>query len=166
MSYTAAMARPVRLPDAAILALIDELRSERTALTGMALRAELRRRHGTPGGVSRIYRLLASSRRAPPQPTPPPPLPAAALDTDTTRLQQKLAEALERADLAEHREQTHQDRWANEIAELRAQVAQLAGHARRNRQLENQVLSSARELAAAYRRISDLEEQLLRREAP
>lgn len=148
------MARPPRLPDSAILELIAELRGQHAILTGTRLRDELARRHGFRGGVSRVYRLL--SQATSPRPAPPPP-PAVAGTTDS---QAQLAAALERARLAEHREEAHQARWANEIHELRQQVQALRHAARRLSILEQDVLDRSRELAAAYRRIADLESQL------
>ena len=61
------MARPPRLPDATILELIEELRTQHAVLTGTRLREELQARHGSPGGVTRVYRLLHQAA----QPRPP-----------------------------------------------------------------------------------------------
>jgi hypothetical protein len=149
------MARPPRLPDAAILELIAELCGQQAALTGTTLRAELQRRYGFRGGVSRIYRLLqmATAPRAAPLPSPAP----RSADAD---LHAELAAALERARLAEYREEHHQARWAGEIHQLREQVQLLREAAHRLPQLEREVQDRSRELAAAYRRIADLESQL------
>jgi hypothetical protein len=151
------MARPPRLPDATILALIEELRAQHAVLTGTRLRNELQARHGTPCGVSRLYRLLHQATQPPPArpPTPPPDLPA-----DVAELQAQLAAALERARLAEHREEAHQDRWAGEIHALREQVRGQHDAAHRLRVLEQDVLDRSRELASAHLRIADLEARL------
>jgi hypothetical protein len=149
------MARPPRLPNNAILELIHELRGQNAALTGTQLRDELRRRHGMPCGVSRVYRLLQAATA--PIAAPAPPLGLAASDAD---LHAELAAALERARLAEYREEHHQARWASEIHELREQVRSLRDAAHRLTVLERDVLDRSRELAAAYRRIADLETQL------
>jgi len=149
------MARPPRLPDAAILALIEEMRGQHAVLTGTTLRAELARRYGFRGGVSRIYRLLKTSTA--PQPAPLRSPPSRSADAD---LQSELAAALERARLAEYREETHQSRWAGEIHQLREQLQLLRQAARRLPQLEREVQDRSRELAAAYKRIADLEAQL------
>ena len=114
------MARPPRLSDAAILALIDELRTRHPALTGTQLRAELKARHGTPGGVTRIYRLLHAATA--PQRAPSPPAVTRDAPPPSSDLQAKLAAALERARLAEYREEHNQARWATEIDQLRQQV--------------------------------------------
>lgn len=150
------MARPPRLADSTILALIEELRAQHTVLTGTRLREELARRHGTPCGVSRIYRLLHQATR--PQPASPIAVPLAT--GDIADLQAQLAAALERAHLAEHREESHQTRWAGEIHRLREEVRTLHDASHRLRIVEAELLDRSRELASAYRRLSDLESKL------
>ena len=152
------MARPPRLSDATILALIDELRTSHPALTGTQLRAELKARHGTPGGVTRIYRLLHAATA--PQRAPSPPAVTRDAPPPSSDLQAKLAAALERARLAEYREEHHQSHWATEIDQLRQQVHALRHASHRLAVLERAVLDRSRELAAAWRRISDLESQV------
>jgi hypothetical protein len=149
------MARPPRLPDLAILELIQELRGRRAVLTGTQLRAELQRRFGVRGGVTRIYRLLNEATA--PRPAPSPASLATAESPDP---QSELAAALERARLAEYREEHHQARWAGEIHQLREQVRALSHAAHRLPILEAELQDRSRELAAAYRRIADLEAQL------
>jgi hypothetical protein len=153
------MARPPRLPDAEILQVIDELRARHGTITGLELRAELQRRHGHRGGVTRIYRLL-QQRRALPRPAPAPAPPPTAPAGDLAQLQAELAAALERARLAEHREEAHQARWANEIHQLREQVRTFGENAHRLAVLEADLRDRSRELTAAYYRIADLESQL------
>lgn len=155
------MARPPRLPDAAILHLIRELRGQHAVLTGTQVRNELRTRHGAPCGVARVYRLLQAATA--PVAAPATPFGLAASDAD---LHAELAAALERARLAEYREEHHQARWASEIHELREQVRKLRDAAHRLTVLERDVLDRSRELAAAYRRIADLESQLLAATGP
>jgi hypothetical protein len=151
------MARPPRLPDGTILHLIAELRAQHAVLTGTRLREELQARHGTPGGVSRVYRLLHQATRPPPA-RPPDPLPT--LPVDVVELQAELAAALERARLAEHREEAHQDRWAGEIHRLREEARGFHDASHRLRVLEQDVLDRSRELASAHLRIADLESRL------
>jgi len=146
------MARPPRLPDATILDLIAELRSQHAALTGTTLRTELKARHGTPCGVSRIYRLLHTATLPDASPTPAP---SSAADQTV-----ELAAALKRAELAEYREEHHQTRWAGEVHSLREQVHALRDAGHRLPILEQQLLDRSRELAAAWIRIADLEDQL------
>jgi hypothetical protein len=155
--YYPVMARPPRLPDTEIQQVIDELRARRGTITGLELRAELQRRHGHPGGVTRIYRLLQQSALTRPAPPPAPPPPAT---SDLAELQSQLAAALERSRLAEHREEAHQARWAGEIHALREQVRTLHDASHRLAVLEADLRDRSRELAAAYHRIADLESQL------
>ncbi len=149
------MARPPRLPDATILELIDELRAKHAVLTGTRLREELQARHGSPCGVSRIYRLLHQAAQPTRPPDPPPALPV-----DVADLQAELAVALERARPAEHREEAHQDRWASEIHRLREEAHGYRDASHRLRVLEQDVLDRSRELASAYLRIAELEARL------
>ena len=149
------MARPPRLPDTEIQQVIDELRARRGVITGIELRAELQRRHGHRGGVTRIYRLLQQSM--PTRPTPPPAAPAT---SDVVELQSQLTAALERARLAEHREEAHQDRWAAEIHRLREEARGFHDASHRLRVLEQDVLDRSRELASAHLRIAELEARL------
>ena len=152
------MARPPLLPDAAILAVIAELRAQHAVLTGTRLREELAARYGTPCGVSRIYRLLHQATQPQPVPAVPAarPLPAG----NVADLQAQLAAALERARLAEHREEHHQARWANEIHALREQVRTHLDASHRLKILEGELQDRSRELASAYLRMSDLETRL------
>jgi hypothetical protein len=151
------MARPPRLTDSQIQQVIDELRRRRGAVTGLELRAELQRRHGHRGGVTRVYRLLRQN--ALPHSTPAPPTSPQATD-HLAELQSQLTAALERARLAEHREETHQARWAGEIHALREQVRTLHDGSHRLRIVETELLDRSRELASAYLRMSDLESKL------
>jgi hypothetical protein len=157
------MPRPPRLPDEQILALIAELRTRHPVLTGMRLREELKRRHGAPFGVSRVYRLLREATVPSPARAAPDPAPTTdPLPTEVAELRAELQRALERATLAEHREEHHQARWAGEIHRLREQVQAHREAAHRLPQLEREVQDRSRELAAAYHRIADLEESLRR----
>jgi Plasmid replication region DNA-binding N-term len=90
-------------------------------LTGRQLRRELKNRFGAVGKTARVFHLWREETsnlerdRA-----------AAALPTDIAELQRRLivaeaaaAENLKRAELAEFREQAHQEHWALKIDELR-----------------------------------------------
>jgi len=151
------MARPPLLPDAAILAVIDELRDQHVVLTGTRLRDELARRHGLRGGVTRLYRLLHQATQPRPVRAPATRLEPAG---DGAELQAQLAAALERARLAEHREEHHQTRWAGEIHALREQVRTHLDASHRLKILEGELQDRSRELASAFYRISDLENEI------
>ena len=181
------MSRPPRLPDTTLLALISELRATHPALTGTRLREELTRRHGTPCGVARVYRLLRTSALTMPSIAPPTaalghlaiapdsihsstapqspaspsaPAPATPSTVGTGDLLAQLRQALERAELAEYREESHQTRWAGEIHALREQLRDASNSGQRMRWMEDEVRNKARELASAFLRIADLENQL------
>ena len=152
------MARPPLLPDSLILDLIAELRAQHAVLTGTRVREELERRHGHRAGVARLYRLLA--RATAPPPAAPPPTLATSPPADAADLHAQLDAALERARLAEHREEHHQARWAGEIHALREQVRAHLDASHRLKSLELELLDRSRELASAYLRMSDLESRL------
>jgi len=50
-----------QLPDGSIETIIRELFEQGTAVTGVSVRDELRKRFGKPGGVARIYRLIKTT---------------------------------------------------------------------------------------------------------
>ncbi len=152
------MARPPLLPDSLILDLIAELRAQHAVLTGTRVREELERRHGHRAGVARLYRLLA--RATAPPPAAAPPTMATSPRADAADLHAQLDAALERARLAEHREEHHQARWAGEIHALREQVRAHLDASHRLKSLELELLDRSRELASAYLRMSDLESRL------
>jgi hypothetical protein len=120
-------------------------------VSGRALRAALRTRFGAAGKTDRVFTICRSLRR---------PTIAAPADVIELRARIEAAEqgraqaeaardaALARAERSEARELAHQDRWANEIHELRAHVEQLKGEGARRRALEDQVLRLTREVQA------------------
>jgi hypothetical protein len=147
---------PPHVSDLTIRTLIKELTEGDRLPSGAALRATLRKRHGCSGGVTRIYRLLAQAR---PKPTPP----AAAIEQQ--KLEHELHSLRQSAQLAEHREQVHQTRWAMEVDQLRQKVTALEPlAAQATRALENAELLR-RQLYAAHVRIAALEQELLDKNA-
>ena len=114
------MARPPKLSAAEIEGIIRELRLRAGVLTGTMVRAELQRRFGVRAGTERIYRMLRT-----PSSTPSPPAQNSGPEERIRELETALAAALKRAELAEHREQVHQDKWALELHELRNEVHRL-----------------------------------------
>ena len=94
------------------------------SLTGRQLRKELKSRFGAVGKTARVFQLWREEtermRRE---------IAAAALPTEVAELQHRLqiaettaAENLKRAELAELREQAHQEHWALKIDELRRKL--------------------------------------------
>ena len=92
--------RPPLISEELIKAAIREAAAQSGRVTGVAVRAILARRHGNRGGVARIYRVIAASQQAAHQVAP-------ALHRPLTSSESQQA-AIERANLAEHREQVHQ----------------------------------------------------------
>jgi hypothetical protein len=129
--------------------LIGELTIGNTLPSGAALRAALDERFGSRGGVARIYRLLADERVR----LTPPPQPGSieALQREVEMLREKLARS-------EEREYAHQNRWAEEVDQLRLKLAALeplaqqARVARDSDQLLRHRLNAAEARAAALER--------------
>ena len=98
-------------------------------MSGRALCAELRTRFGAVGKTERVFAIWreeigAIAARAQ----------AAAVPADVRELKRRLAEAetaaaenLKRAELAEYREQAHQERWAMEVDRLRQEIRAMRG---------------------------------------
>ena len=131
---------PKQLADDQIRSVIESLHQQQQRVTGLAVRAELRRLYGVPGGVDRIYRLLNELQ------------PHASIDSsrrlreELASLKNQLALAVQRAELAEHREQAHQEKWAMEIDQLRQQLRAAQVDSRKLGEAQNQVLELRREL--------------------
>lgn len=148
-------ARQIR---AAVLAL---RKTDGPSISGVRVRAFLKRRHGHPGSVSRVYRVLRETlsdyeRAQRPQPSPIIAPNTAALLAECERLRLAEAAALERARLAEHREQVHQDKWLMEIDRLRQQLSQAESQLQRRADMIEERLNLYRELQTAKNRIAEL----------
>jgi hypothetical protein len=150
----------MKVPDEAVLAVIDELRRSRVRVTGARVRRELHRRYGARGGVARIYRLLDA----------PPPASAverneleralADRDSQIDTLTAECQRLRDRVNLAEFREQATQDRTALEIHQLRERLRVTTTQAPRPAD-SDKILQLYRELHLARERIAQLEAQLV-----
>jgi hypothetical protein len=132
------------------------LRADR-AVSHRDLRQVLRERFGATGKTARVLRIwreesarLAAAERPD---VPPPNVPM--LPVDVRELQERLIQAEAhagelkvRAELAELREQSHQERWALEIDRLREELRAQPNHAREVRTLQSTVMRLTVELAA------------------
>jgi hypothetical protein len=141
-----------KLTDEQIVATFRDLSARNNHVSGRSLRAALREQFGAAGKTDRIFALYRALK-APPSAEP----------VDVLDLRQRIAEqeqlltaALNRAERSEAREVAHQDRWANEIHELRQRVEQLKSEAVRRKELEAQVLLLHRELQALRGRLARL----------
>ena len=143
---------PPHVSDQAIHATIRELMEEGRLPSGAKLRAVLKARFGSPGGVSRVYRLLSNTRI---RIAPPPVATAAEISGGELRA------VRERAERAEQREEAHQTRWAMEVDQLRMKVAVLEPLAHEARVAQEAALLLRRQLQAAEARVAALEQQLL-----
>jgi hypothetical protein len=143
---------PPRVSDAEVRAVIRELTVDKTLPPGAAVRRALESRFGSRGGVDRIYRLLAEEgvRLT-------PPLEPGSVEA----LQRELQAMRHRADRAEHREEAHQTRWAEEIDRLRRQVAALEPVAQQARIARDTNELLRHQLQAAELRAAQLEAQLM-----
>lgn len=150
----------MKVPDEAVLDVIDMLRRDRVRVTGARVRRELHRLYGARGGVARIYRLLDA---------PPPAsalerneLEAALADRDQqlAALTVECQRLRERVELAEFREQATQDRTALEIHQLRERLRVTTTQAPRPAD-SDKILQLYRELHLARERIAQLEAQLV-----
>jgi hypothetical protein len=120
-----------KLSNAQITSVCRELLTSHPGVTGSALRIELRRRFGSAGKKDRVYALWRSLRSEPIAGHEVPP-DQAELEAQLNEARRQIAQletalfdAEQRAARAEERERIHQDRWANEIYELRKQMRQL-----------------------------------------
>jgi hypothetical protein len=144
--------RPPLLSEQMIRAAIRELAGREQRITGVAVRELLSARYGARGGVTRIYRVL-NAARADDRDRSDRPLDAAQLIPSSESREAAIA----RADLAEHRERAHQERWARETDALRARLAVAEAASRDAEASKRRIVELARALASAQARIAHLE---------
>jgi hypothetical protein len=143
---------PPHVTDEQIRTLIRELAVGEHLPSGALLRAVLKRRFGSPGGVSRIYRLLSKARVKQ----------SVVRNVDAAELLERELQAMrERAERAEQREEAHQSRWAVEVDQLRLKVAAFEPLAQQARKALDSDGLLRRQLQAAEARIAVLEQQLI-----
>ena len=150
-----------KLTDAQITATYAALQAAGRPTSGRALRAELRLRYGASGKTGRVFALCRALRT--PQQVVDPSLRVLNEQLAAAQRQQAGAErerdlAVARAERSELREISHQDRWANEIHQLRQTVTELQGERHRRQTLEEQVLRLQRELQVLQRRLARQED--------
>lgn len=133
----------MKLTDAQVRGVIADLRDRQERVTGATLRRELQDRYGSPGGVSRIYRLLRES-------PPVDPVRVAAVE-------QEILETRERAERAEAREEAHQRRWAADVDRLRQRVRELEAAEKDARRWHDAYQRVAIELQSMQLRLAEME---------
>jgi len=146
---------PPHVSDREIQLVIRDLTVEDQLPSGAQLRAVLRARFGSRGGVSRIYRLLGNERSA------KKPVVAVQAQGDVGKLEREVESLRKALQLAEHREQAHQSRWAMEVDRLRQQVTSLESQASRTKAAMDTAELLRHQLHAAHVRIAVLEQQVL-----
>ena len=146
-----------RISDVSLRGVCRELLGAGRPVSHRVLRQVLHERFGATGKTARVLRVWReeSARQAvvAKQTNDRPPTPALPIDVQQlqARLQQAEAHAAEqtaRAEVAELREQSHQDRWALEIDQLREQLRAQPNYAREVRTLQSTVSRLTAELAA------------------
>jgi hypothetical protein len=145
------------LTDRAIRQTCRELLSQHPRITGRQLRRTLKDRFNASGKTERVFRIWREEVDAKEEAGRAPALPP-----DTTDLLRRLAAAETaatdnrlRAERAELREESHQDRWAAEVDQLRQTVKAQPKYAAEIRALQEQVLRLTVELHAARRLLAD-----------
>jgi hypothetical protein len=118
----------LQLSDQRIRATCRELLKKHGSLSGRAFREELRTRFGAVGKTTRVFKIWREESAS----TQAAQLPGeiALLKHRVKAAEAAAAEYLKRAELAEFREQAHQDHWALEVDRLRQEIAVLKGPSR------------------------------------
>lgn len=146
-----------RISDARLRGVCRELLGAGRPVSHRVLRQILQERFGATGKTARVLRVWreesARQAEAAIQTNDRPPAPTLPIDVQQLqeRLKQAEAHATEqsaRAEVAELREQSHQDRWALEIDRLREQLRAQPNYAREVRTLQGTVTRLTTELAA------------------
>jgi len=152
-----------KLSDAEIITTCRELFASNDALTGRALRAEVRRRFGFAGRTDRVFAIWRSIRDERPlgsghsQQGEDMQARLVAAEGRVRALESERDRAEERARRSEARELAHQDRWANEIHELRAAARRVEREETLRRRLEERVLQLHRERQELRNKLAQLQ---------
>ena len=131
--------------------------------TGRALRRELKVRFGAVGNTARVFAIwreeLEARREAGKRAGELPPVEVPRNGPDLLAqlkdAEQRASQNLARAELAELREQSHQDRWALEIDRLRQELRAQPGYAAELRRLQTQVTQLMVENAALREQLAE-----------
>jgi predicted RNase H-like nuclease (RuvC/YqgF family) len=145
-----------RISDIKLRSVCRELLRSGQPVSHRALRQVLRDRFGATGKTARVLKALRdeSARLSTAKSTDDrsnlPVLPADVRELQEllTKAEARAQEMKARAELAELREQSHQDRWGLEIDRLREQLRAQPNYAREVRALQNTVTRLTVELAA------------------
>ena len=144
----------LKLTDREIALVCRELIARDPATTRRAIEKALKRRYGSSGRTDRVCRIWRSIRE---KSAAPPGAPTSRILELEARLQDATVarEAAERrAMLSAERELAFQNRWANELHDLRNEVQRLSGEAVRRAEFEARVLELSRENATLKSRLA------------
>ena len=117
----------LQLPEERIRATCRELLRAQGSVSGRQLCEELRKRFGAVGKTMRVFRIWREECAAPVAASVKLPADMLLLQRRVEAAEAAAAVNLQRAELAEFREQAHQDHWALEIDRLRQELAALKG---------------------------------------
>jgi hypothetical protein len=138
----------VSLSEHQIRSTCRELHQQHGAVSGRALRQELRKRFGAVGKTARVFEIWRDEVKAREHAAPDDAV-LAAIQERLVAAEARAQANLERAELAELREQAHQDHWAMQIDRLRQDAVAQPKYAAEMRALQDQVIKLTAELAAA-----------------
>jgi hypothetical protein len=118
----------LQLSEQRIRTTCRDLLKEGRRISGRALCQELRARYGAVGKTARVFQIWREENAA--LATAELPGELALLEARVKAAEGAAAEYLKRAELAEFREQAHQDHWALEVDRLRQELVTLRGPSR------------------------------------
>jgi hypothetical protein len=137
-----------RLTEQCIRTTCRQLLKREGGVSGRELRRELRERFGAVGKAARVFRIWReeSLRKAASEHVPSS---MEELQARVLAAESKAADNQARAELAEFREQAHQDHWAAKIDRLRQESRGAHSYLAEIRTLQEQVLKLSHELQNA-----------------
>jgi len=145
-----------RLTEHRIRSTCRELLACNGRVSGRALRRELRARYGAVGKAARVFEIWREESAAI-QATPVSP-DVAEMAARLITAEKAAVENKARAELAELREQAHQQKWAMEIDRLRVELHRQPKYAAEIRQLQDQVFRLTADLHATRLMLSRREQ--------
>jgi len=140
-----------RLSESRIRATCRELIASHGQVSGRRVCAELRTRFGAVGKTERVFGIWREEQAAKAERTALATVPSAPPDVVELERRLKAAEDaaavnLKRAELAEIREQAHQEKWGMEVDRLRQRLRTQETTEAEIRRLQDRVLQLSREL--------------------
>ena len=139
-----------RLTDQHIRSTCRELMAARPqALTGRQLRRTLRERYGAVGKTERVFRIWRELAIAESQLLGDPSTKTADMQSQLSEAEATAADAIARAEISEFRARADQDRWAQQIDDLRQKLQANPATQAQVRTLQDQLQRLSIELLGA-----------------